>query len=133
MSIENLENYDDKYEYKNKAELEVTACGDTHTICSNEVEAKKVVIELVKSQTKTCVFKGDTIVYTIKICNKGKVDIHNAVFSDDIPEGLKFVNGTFTVGGETKTPSAYGNKLTYTIAKIDAEDDVTITFSATVL
>lgn len=122
-------------EYKNKSELEVSACGETHIIYSNEVEAKKVVIRIEKTQSKQCVFAGDHLDYTIKICNDSLVDIYDPVFCDDIPEGLEYVQNSFKVNNKPETPvkQPYDNKISFKLDEIKAESEVTITFKTTVL
>lgn len=121
-------------EYKNKAEVEVTACDETHTICSNEVEAKKVVIRVEKMQSKECVFEGDHLDYTIKICNDSTIVIDEPIFCDDIPEGLDYVPNTFHVDGKPETPvkQPYSNKLTFKLKKLTPHSEVIITFKTIV-
>lgn len=131
MSLEN----DNYLEYKNKSELEVTACGETHTIYSNEVEAKKILIRVEKMQSKQCVFTGSHLDYTIKICNDSHVDIHDPVFCDDIPNGLEYVPNTFKVDGNPETPvkQPFDNRISFKLDKIKANEEVTITFRTKVL
>lgn len=117
-------------EYKNKAEIEVTACGETHTIYSNEVEAKKVVIRIQKLQNKECVFEGDQLEYTVKIYNESTVVIDEPIFSDEIPEGLEYVPNTFHVDGKPETPvkQPFSNKLTFKLKKLTPNSETVITF-----
>lgn len=117
-------------EFKNRAELEVSACGETHTICSNEVTAKKVVIRVEKTQNKQCVFAGDHLEYCVKICNDSTVVIDEPVFSDDLPDGLDYVPNTFCVDGKSETPTQhpFSNKLSFKLKKLTPNSEVTITF-----
>lgn len=118
------------HEYKNKAEIEVTACGETRTLYSNEVEAKKVVIRIVKSQNKECLFEDDQLEYTVKIFNESTVVIDEPIFSDDIPEGLKYVPNTFSVDGKPETPvmQPFSNKITFKIKKLTPNSETVIIF-----
>lgn len=121
-------------EYKNKAEVEVTACGETHVICSNEVETKKVVIRVEKSQNKQCVFEGDYLEYTVKICNDSTVVIDDPIFSDDLPDGLEYVPNTFHVDGKPETPvkQPFSNKITFKLKKLTPNSETVITFKTEV-
>lgn len=122
------------FEYKNKAEVEVTACGETHTIYSNQVEAKKVVIRVEKMQNKECVFEGDYLEYTVKICNDSTVVIDDPVFCDDIPDGLDYVPNTFHVDGKPETPvkQPFSNRLTFKLKKLTPNSETFITFKTVV-
>jgi len=122
-------------EYRNKAECEFCACGETRTICSNEVCAKKIIIRIETIESKRCVFTGDRLDYTIKICNDSLVDIDDPLFSDDLPEGLKYVKDSFRVNNKPETPilCPYGNKISYKLHKIKANSEVIIKFETIVL
>lgn len=124
----------DHKKFKNKSELEVTACGETHTICSNEVTSHKVVIRVEKMQNKQCVFEGDRLCYTIKICNDSDVDIKDPIFHDDIPNGLDYVPNTFRVNGKPETPTKQplSNRLTFKLGELKAHCEETITFETIV-
>lgn len=118
------------HEYKNKAELEVTACGETRILCSNEVETKKIVIRIVKSQDKECIFENDYLEYTVKIYNESTVVIDDPIFIDDIPEGLEYEQNSFHVNGKQETPvkEPFSNRITFKIKKLTPNSETIITF-----
>lgn len=118
------------YEYKNKAEVEVTVCDETHVIYSNEVKAQKIVIRVEKLQNKECVLEGDQLEYTVKIYNESTIVIDEPIFSDDIPEGLEYVPNTFYVDNKQETPvkQPFSNRLTYKLKKLTPKSETVITF-----
>lgn len=119
-------------EFKNTAEIKVTACGDDHTIYSNEVETQKLVIRVEKFCNKECVFKDDVIEYTIRIHNDCSVNIKDAEFCDDIPEGLEFIHNSLYINDDQVTPKMYGNKLTAPIEKLNPHSQTIICFKVKV-
>lgn len=117
-------------EFKNIAEVEVTACGETHTLCSNESTVKKVVVRVEKMADRECVFEGDCIVYTVKICNESSVLINDPIFCDDIPNGLSYVAGTFEVNGKPETPERepFGNRISFKLKHLTPNSETVICF-----
>ena len=70
------------------------------------------------------------------VINRNKMELNNAVLTDDIPQGMKYVDGSFSV---TPTPGAIagqpelsddGSKLTYNFGKIN--DTYTVKFKTKV-
>ncbi|MDE5788838.1 MAG: DUF11 domain-containing protein, partial [Clostridia bacterium] len=53
----------------------------------------------VKSVDKTFAVKGDILTYTSVITNTGTVPVTNVIFTDQIPAGTTFVNGSVTIDG----------------------------------
>lgn len=130
------DNYDDrrKNEYKNKASVEVcNNGGEAHKVTSNEVEAKKLALRVLKYEDVCLVFEGDTITYTIKICNDSYVDLFDVEFEDNIPHGLRYEANSFKVNNHLKTPHLNGQKLSYRINKLDERSETTICFKVKVL
>lgn len=121
-------------EYKNRSELEVRACGECHIICSNEVTSHKLVIRVEKEQDKQCVFEGDHLCYTIKICNDSNIDIKDSIFQDDIPDGLEYVSNTFCVNGRPEKPikDPHSNRLSFKLEELKAYCETTIAFKTVV-
>lgn len=79
---------------------------------------------------------GDRITYTIKVGNKdtATVPLENTVFTDMIPQGLKFEYGSVTVDG-TGVSSSYEEDtrlLTVPLGDLAPDTVKTITFAATV-
>lgn len=79
---------------------------------------------------------GDRITYTIKVGNKdtATVPLENTVFTDMIPQGLKFEYGSVTVDGAGVSSSyeEYTRLLTVPLGDLAPDTVKTITFAATV-
>ncbi len=86
-------------------------------------------LTLLKAATPTAVIKGSQITYTIDITNDGTRDNSNVIFSDTLPEGLTFVDGSVTVSG---TPQPTYTLDNIQISDLNPGDSVTVTFKATV-
>lgn len=76
---------------------------------------------------------GDVLTYTVAVANLGLTAMSSLPFTDVLPEGVTYVDGSFTLNGGTVTPTLTGQTLTYTIASIAALGTATITFQATVV
>lgn len=92
-----------------------------NTIKSNAVETLLLLAPtVVKAVDKLTAGIGDTLTYTVTITNIGLSAITNLPFTDILPTGCTFVNGSFTDNGSAATPTLTSNTLTYTIPKISA-------------
>lgn len=76
---------------------------------------------------------GDVLTYTVAVANLGLTAMSSLPFTDVLPHGVTYVDGSFTLNGGTVTPTINGQTLTYTIASIAALGTATITFRATVI
>ncbi|MBP3964126.1 DUF11 domain-containing protein [Paenibacillus sp. DLE-14] len=56
-------------------------------------------VNVVKSSNRTATTVGDTIQFSTLISNNGVAAVSNVVFSDPIPAGTIFIDGSVTVGG----------------------------------
>lgn len=119
--------------YRNRATLEIGHANHIHTITSNAVEAQKIAVRVEKYEDIDWVFEGDTITYTIKLCNECGIELADAIFVDNIPEGLRYEFGSFKVNGHIKNPHISGRRITYKLAKFDRHSEVIITFKVKVL
>ena len=116
---------------KNKACVEMEMCGKVHVLESNTVEAKKINIEISKSQNCDFCFTGDILQYTIKIYNDSDVDLCEVEFIDDF-EGTEFMGGSFRVDGRRAPAQVIGNQIRYLIQELKAKKEMFITFDARV-
>ena len=76
---------------------------------------------------------GDVLTYTVIITNPSQIAFTDLPFSDPIPAGTTYVANSFEVDGLPATPTIENDIITYTIASVAAEDDLTITFQVTVV
>ena len=98
---------------------QATFIHDGTQVVSNEatVEIKRDFIQKTGEYDETT----KTIKWTINVNNNAQT-IENAVVTDDIPDGLKFVEGSVMVNGENAPTSNYdidGQKFTYRLGTID--------------
>lgn len=90
------------YEFSPFAGITVSAEATSNTVSLAVVFAKTTVF---KSVDKTFATRGDVLTYTSVVTNAGNTDIVSALFTDDIPVGTSFIDGSVTVDGVAK-PSA---------------------------
>ncbi|RGC49151.1 DUF11 domain-containing protein [Absiella sp. AM29-15] len=76
---------------------------------------------------------GDTLTYTITITNLSLSALPTLPFTDTIAQGMTFNTGSFTVNGNTATPTITGTTLAYTIPAIPSLGTATIQFKTTVV
>lgn len=89
------------------------------TLNSNSADTLLLVAPtIVKVVDKLTASIGDTLTYTVTITNVGLSAINSLPFTDALPAGSVFVNGTFTSNGASVTPTLTANTLTYTIPTI---------------
>lgn len=79
-----------------------------------------------KTANTTAVIAGDELTYTITIQNGGSFKNTNLQFSDPIPDGTTFVDGSVTIDD---TPQPTFNPATgFPLADLDINTEITITF-----
>ena len=78
-------------------------------------EADLVIIKTVNNSTP---MKGDTVTWTLVVINKGPDSAVNVVVSDNLPNGIRLVNG--------------GSNVSFTIALLEAGKNQTFTFETVV-
>ncbi len=102
------------------------------------VEAKAVVATLssrliaTKKQSKSVASVGEHILYTVTLENISKIDLKNVTINDTLPNGLKYVKGSFKVAGIKAEPtiSQDGKTLSTVYANLAAHSTVEITYVA---
>ena len=128
------------FEGESKEIKNVALVGDTNT---NEetVTVYNPILSIGKSADPEKVSEGDTITYTIRVKNDGKVD-GLATIKDNIPTGTTFTDGSIQINGETTytlnnevidlTTKTANDLLQGIQVNVPAEDSVTLTFEVTV-
>ncbi len=76
---------------------------------------------------------GDILTYDVTITNVGLTEITDLAFSDTIPAGSEYVDGSFKLDGTTVTPVIAGGVLSYTIPTITALGNAVIQFQVEVI
>jgi len=105
-----------------------------NTITSNSVETNLLLDPTItKSVDKDVASIGDVVTYTVTITNPSEVEISNVVFSDLLPAGVTYVDGSFKFNGSSVTPTVSGNSLTYAISSVSAMGSVVLEFQATIV
>lgn len=92
-----------------------------------------LVPTILKTVDKPLASIGEVLTYTVTIVNLGLTAMTNLPFTDVLPAGVTYVDGSFKLNGGTVIPTLTGSTLTYTIASIAALGTATIQFQATVV
>ena len=89
-----------------------------------------VEVRPVKSVDKGVAVSGEELLYTTEITNVGSLPISDVYFTNPIPVGAAFVNGSVTVNGAS-VPAA-DPALGFPLPNILPGQSVTVTFRVTV-
>ncbi|MFN8437337.1 MAG: T9SS type A sorting domain-containing protein [Cytophagales bacterium] len=73
-------------------------------------------LKIYKSVNKTYAYIGDTLTYTLKCRNYGKLDAEDVVITDVLPAGLQYLSSVSS--NSSMSFSKTGNSLTWTVNKI---------------
>lgn len=76
---------------------------------------------------------GETINYTVTVTNQALTALNDLPFTDVLPAGCTYVEGSFKVNDAAVTPAVTANTLSYTIPDIAAEEAATISFQCDVV
>lgn len=92
--------------FTNKSTISVTIDGQNFNIDSNEISVDILNngVALLKSASASAVKSGDTLVYTVEITNSGPFENTDLVFTDPIPDGTEFIEGSVKIDG-TQQPT----------------------------
>ena len=99
----------------------------TNAVTVNVVNAK---LEVVKSVDKAFAVKGETLTYTITFTNKGNININDIYFTDNIPQGTTFVDGSVWINSQNF--ASYRPDIGYSVASLPPDDSATTSFKVTV-
>ena len=106
------------------------ASGSVPPVTSNIVQntvTSSPVFQIVKTnQPTTPVKPGDVINYTLVVSNVGNANATNVIVNDAVPAGTTFIGGS-NIGGDSF--SVNGTTLTWTIASLPVNSNVTLGFA----
>lgn len=108
-----------------RGEVSYTEYTDPVTI---SVLSAKLVIE--KNVDKAFAVKGETLTYYITIGNMGDIDLQDIYFTDNIPQGTTFVNGSVVIN-EKNFPE-YRPDVGYKVSNLTPADICTTSFQVTI-
>ncbi len=113
----------------NKIENTAQITYDGNTITSLPTETLLLVLPtILKTVDKPIASIGEDLNYTITVANLGLTTISDIDFSDAIPEGSTYVEGSFKVDGSPVTPTVESDTISYTIPSIGILGNKVITF-----
>lgn len=94
-----IDKYTDATEISNSTQITLTADSKQFQINSSEVKVRVLHnnVYVLKSANTTAVKSGDELIYTITISNDGELENTDLFFSDPIPTGTTFVDGSVKV------------------------------------
>ena len=118
----------------NKIENIANVTYNGNTLSSLSAETLLLVMPTITNFVDKSVAEiGDILNYKVVISNLGLVKITNLPFTDVIPTGVEYEEGSFTLNGSTVIPAYSNNTLTYTIPLIEGKDEATIEFQVQVV
>ena len=113
--------------------LDFDMCRDAISVQSNPADTEIIDLQVTKSASRTAVFVGDNICYTVTVFNNSDVDLEELAFSDVLMSNLAYVEGSFEVDGVAVTPTiSPDNELSYLIPLVAGGATVVVTFCVTV-
>ncbi len=98
-----------------------------NAVTVNVVNAK---LEVVKSVDKAFAVKGETLTYTVTFTNKGNTNINDINFTDNIPQGTTFVEGSVFINEQNI--SSYRPDTGYRVASLAPDGSATTSFKVTI-
>ncbi|MEX2592890.1 MAG: gliding motility-associated C-terminal domain-containing protein [Anditalea sp.] len=106
--------------------------GDYQIIESAEtvtIFSKSVDLSITKTSFGTEIYQGNEFEYEIQVENNGDTDASEVVITDNLPEGLSYINTTSTASSNQieAMPSVDGSNITWTVANFPAGQSLTIT------
>ncbi len=106
-----------------------TGTSPANTVAPPILTATKAI----DSVTNEPVVAGQTVTYAITVANSGQSPAINAVITDNVPNGITVVPGTYTLNTiPIATPTLAGQLLTIPVPQIDAGKSAIVTFQAKV-
>ncbi len=83
-------------------------------------------LSVVKSVDKIYAVKGETLVYTITVTNEGNVEVNDVTFTDNIPQGVTFVENSVYV--DNVNYPEYRPDVGYNMGSLSPNQSVTTRF-----
>ncbi|MGL5378611.1 DUF7507 domain-containing protein [Clostridium sp.] len=104
----------------------------TNTTSSNDVKTYVVNgdLSIIKTVNKTYATLNDTLSYSFNISNTGNVIDKNIYFTDIIPDGALFINGTVKINGIIKAD--YNPNIGFPLDNLNSGEVINVTFDAKV-
>ncbi len=124
-SIQNKANT--RYEYEKPDGQAETANQDSNFVTTVN---SGISLQLVKSVNKNYTTSNDTMEYTVIATNPDTLNKINIMFTDTIPQGTTFIEGSVTINGISQ-PS-FNPTEGFPLADLSANESATITFKVTV-
>ncbi len=87
-------------------------------------------IDVVKSVDKAVAIVGDILTYTTTVTNTGSLTLNNVTFTDNIPTGTSFVDGSVFING-VNFPT-YNPQTGFNLGTLALGQSITITFQVQV-
>lgn len=87
-------------------------------------------VSVIKSTSRTATTVGDTIIYSVTVTNNGIANINNVIFTDALPAGTAFVQGSVSVDSVARPGVSPSTGVP--IGTISPGVTVTVDFSVTV-
>lgn len=105
---------------------------ETFTEKSNiiEIQIEEAEVEIQKSVNKRVAISGDTLSFVNVITNTGNVKIEGVVFTDILPAGTTFVDGSVTID-DMEQPDADPTKG-ISLNDLEVSDEITLSFEVKV-
>lgn len=127
-----VDKYIDVSTITNSTQLTVNFGGNDFLLNSNmaTINILNNEVYLLKTANTNAVKSADTIVYTITITNDGTLENTELFFTDPIPTGTTFVDGSVKVNGVTQ--STYNPTTGFSLQDLGAGQSITVEFSVTV-
>lgn len=121
-----------QWKFSNITQAQIMLDSTLFTLNSNEVEVNILENEiwLTKTASAKAVKQGDTLTYTIEIANTGTLKNTELFFTDPIPVGTTFVDGSVKINGATMAD--YNPATGFTLPDLDPDATITVEFSVTV-
>lgn len=112
--------------------IQVSLDNKNFNINSNEASVKILQNEvyLLKSSSPTAVTSGETITYTIIVSNAGTLTNTNLIFTDPIPSGTQFVEGSVKI--DNVSQATYNPANGFPLKDLNENDETTIQFEVVV-
>lgn len=121
-----------EWNFSDVTQAQLTLDGTLFTLNSNEVQVTILENEiwLTKTASAKAVKQGDTLTYTIEIANTGTLKNTDLFFSDPIPAGTTFIDGSVKIDGTTMAD--YNPAAGFALSDLDPDATITVEFSVTV-